>query len=207
MMKLDLYDKEILLSAEKINLGFAVESELNDLIKKDNVTATQIKVFMKGVQIFLCVMDIKLFERRPFGSVALLSDAIFDPYILLNASKEKLTTCLKNLLKHLLVLNVLSTKQCDVITTEFKTFLDVEVKTMHRESVTFSQKEDRLDDFYFKVARISKYKDLSFVVKLILTLNHGQASVELGFCLNANIMKLNMPHESLTAKTLLKITC
>ena len=31
MMKLDLYYKEILLSAEKINLGFAVESELNDL--------------------------------------------------------------------------------------------------------------------------------------------------------------------------------
>ena len=29
MMKLDLYDKEILLSAEKINAGFAVESELN----------------------------------------------------------------------------------------------------------------------------------------------------------------------------------
>ena len=34
MMKLDLYDKEILLSAEKINLGFAVESELNDLKRK-----------------------------------------------------------------------------------------------------------------------------------------------------------------------------
>ena len=141
MMKLDLYDKEILLSAEKINLGFAVESELNDLKKKDN--ATQIKVFMKGVQIFLCVIDIKLFERSPLGSVALLSDAIFDPYILFNASKEKLTTCLKNLLKHLLELNVLSTKQCDVITTESKKFLDVEVKTMQRESVTFSQKDGR----------------------------------------------------------------
>ena len=34
MMKLDLYDKEILLSAEKINVGFPVESELNDLKKE-----------------------------------------------------------------------------------------------------------------------------------------------------------------------------
>ena len=157
-MKLDLYDKEILLSAEKINLGFAVESQLNDLKKKDNVTASQIKVFMKGIQIFLCVMDIKLFERSPLGSVALLSDAIFDLYILLNASKEKLTPCLKNLLKYLLELNVLSTKQCDVITTEFKKFLDVEVKTMQRESVTFPQKDDQLDDFYFKDASISNTK-------------------------------------------------
>ena len=129
---------------------------------------------------------------------------MFDPNILLNASKEKLTPCLKNLLKHLLELNILSTKQCDVITTEFKKFLDVEVKTMQRESVTFSQKDDRLDDFYFKVASISKYKDLSFVVKLILTLSHGQASVERGFSLNANIMKTNMSPESLTAKRIIK---
>ena len=49
--------------------------------------------------------------------------------------------------------------QCDVINTEFKKFLNVEVKTMQRESVTFSQKDGRLDDFYFKLASISKYKD------------------------------------------------
>ena len=103
---------------------------------------------------------------------------MFDPNILLNASKEKLTPCLKNLPKHLLELNKLITKQCDVITSEFKKFLDVEVKTVQRESVIFSQKDDRLDDCYFKVANISKDKDLSFVVKLIFTLSHGQASVE-----------------------------
>ena len=136
--------------------------------------------------------------------MVLLLAAMFDPNILLNASKEKLTPCLKNLLKHLLELNILSTKKCDVITTEFKKFLDVEVKTMQRKSVTFSQKDDRLDYFYFKVASISKYKDLTFVVKLILTLNHGQASVERGFGLNANIMKTNMSRESFTAKRIIK---
>ena len=72
--------------------------------------------------------------------MVLLSAAMFDPNILLNASKEKLTPCLKNLLKHLLDLNIVSTKQCDIITTEFKNFLDVEVKTMQRESVSFSLK-------------------------------------------------------------------
>ena len=76
---------------------------------------------------------------------------MFDPNILLNASKEKVTPWLKKILKHLLELNMLSTKQCDVITTEFKKFLDVEVKTMQRESVTFSQKDDQLDDFCCKL--------------------------------------------------------
>ena len=52
---------------------------------------------------------------------------------------------------------------------------------MQRELVAFSQKDDRLDDFYFKVASISKYKDLWFAVKLILTLSNDQASIEHGF--------------------------
>ena len=64
--------------------------------------------------------------------LVLLSAAMFGPNILLNTSKEKLTASLKNLPKHLLELNIPSTKQCDVITTEFKKFLDVEVKTMQR---------------------------------------------------------------------------
>ena len=51
---------------------------------------------------------------------------------------------------------------------------------------------------------ISKDKDLLFVVNLILTLSHGQVSVEHGFSLNANIMKTNMSPESLTAKRILQ---
>ena len=91
----------------------------------------------------------------------------------------------------MLELTILCTKQCDVINTEFK-FLNVEVKTMQRESVTLSQKDGRLDYFYFKLASISKYKDLLFAVKFILTLSHGQASVERGFNINANIVKKNV---------------
>ena len=57
------------LSAEKINVGFAVavESELNDLKKKDNVIVSQIKVFMKGVQRFLCAMVTKLLNEAHLG--------------------------------------------------------------------------------------------------------------------------------------------
>ena len=102
----------------------------------------------------------------------------------------------------MLELTILCTKQCDVINTEFK-FLNVEVKNMQRESVTLSQKDGRLDYFYFKLASISKCKDLLFVVKFILTLSHGQASVERGFNINANIVKKMSP-ESLTAKRIIK---
>lgn len=98
MKKLDLFDKENQLNVDKISVGFAVEDEINNLKKKDLVTANQVKMFMIGVKAFLCAMVDKLFERSPLGSVVLHSASMFDPNILLNSSKEKLALYLKALL-------------------------------------------------------------------------------------------------------------
>ena len=82
----------------------------------------------------------KLFERNLLASVIVLSATMFDPNILLNTSKEKLTTYLKLLLKNLLELNILSSKQCDIGTGEFKKFIDSEVKNMKKETQIFSER-------------------------------------------------------------------
>ena len=70
--------------------------------------------------------------------------------------------------------------------------------------VTFSQKDDRLDGLYFKVAGALKYKDLSFVFKVILTSSYGQASVEHGFGLNTHVVKKNTSPETLFPKRVMK---
>ena len=86
---LNLYEKENLSNVEKkIDVGFVIEDEINNMKKKDFVTANQIKMFLKLVQGFLCTMVNKLFERSPLASVFLLSAAMRDPNIVLsNASK------------------------------------------------------------------------------------------------------------------------
>ena len=48
-------------------------------------------------------------------------------------------------------------------------------------SFVFSQKEHLLDEFFCKELGIAKYKELSYLVGIILTLSHGQAAVEGGF--------------------------
>ena len=63
--KLDLYDKENLFNVEIMIVGFAVEDEIHNLKKKDLVTASQIKMFMKNVQGFLSTIVNKLFEISP----------------------------------------------------------------------------------------------------------------------------------------------
>ena len=61
---------------------------------------------------------------------------------------------------------------------------------------------------------IQKYKDLSYVVKIILTLSyvvkiiltlsHGQASVERGFSINKSLVKVNMKEETIVAKKIIR---
>ena len=43
---------------------------------------------------------------------------------------------------------------------------------------------------YFETIGLDKYKEVKYVMKVILTLNHGQASVQCGFGINKSALKV-----------------
>ena len=43
---------------------------------------------------------------------------------------------------------------------------------------SFDRHKTKLDVFYFETIRLDKYEELNYVMKVILTFSHGQASVE-----------------------------
>ena len=49
-----------------------------------------------------------------------------------------------------------------------------------------------------------KYSNVSFVITLLLTLSHGQSSVERGFSNNKSILKTNISAETVISKRLIK---
>ena len=64
------------------------------------------------------------------------------------------------------------------------------------------EESDPLDNFFFQKVNIQNYKTLSFVVKLVLTLSHGQAFVERQFSVNNqvnNMIDNNMQMMSIVA--------
>ena len=70
---------------------------------------------------------------------------------------------------------------------------DVKMKT------TFSS-FDGLDHFYFKIIIIDRYEVLSFILKIIFTVSHGQASVERRFSLNDSVNQTNIAPETIISK-------
>ena len=57
-----------------------------------------------------------------------------------------------------------------------------------------------MNNFRFEKAKISHFKTLAFVVKLVLTLFHGQASVRLEFSISNIVHNNNMKEHRIMAK-------
>ena len=54
---------------------------------------------------------------------------------------------------------------------------------------SFKSGEDRLDSFLSEILQMQvEYQDLWLTVQLLLTLSHGQATVERGFSVNKEIL-------------------
>ena len=203
LKEIDLSNEENLISFCKINMGFAVEDIIKRLKQQDKVSLSQLKVFKEGAHQFAISMLGKLFEKSALASAVLCSASVFDPSVMCELSKEKLQERWKHL-KHLIHLGIIAPSRCDQAMAEFKSFQENEVKKMRHEFSGFCSNESRLDDFYFKTVGIGKYKELSFVLKRILTISHGQASVERGFSHNNAVLKTNMSPETVIAKTMIK---
>ena len=70
--------------------------------------------------------------------------------------------------------------------------------------IEFNKESDRLDDFYFKKCNINRYKELAVVVKILVTLSHGQTSLERRFSGKNIKLAQNMKVESIFVRRLIK---
>lgn len=203
LVEIDLGKKENLLKLNKIDLGFGVDSTLKKLRLTDKVSKSAIFNFKEKCQELVIVMLKKLNDKTPLTSEFLRACSVFLPQFLGGRPRESVLAKWKLLLSQFLELNILSSKDCDEATSEFKSFYDKEVVKFKDTLLEFS-KEERLDELYFDTLGISKYKIVSSVVALILTLSHGQASVERGFSQNNNLVKTNMSPETIISKRIIK---
>lgn len=91
----------------------------------------------------------------------------------------------------------------NTVLSQFNGFMVNEIKELKRESFKFNHQNDCLHDFYFQHACVHNYKELSFVVKVVSALSHGQVTVECGFSINKSV-KTNMTPQSIISCRMIK---
>ena len=124
------------------------------------------------------------------GSVVALHVSIFNPTYITKGETKVLQSKMKRLLAY--KLKVVTANVCDGTVNEYDQLIEDELVQIKFQDC--GRSKIRLDDFFFKVVNIKLFKNLVKVVKLVLALSHGQASVERG--LNINPLDASMKEES-----------
>ena len=193
-----------LVKLKDINIGFAASSRLKELKRKDLISNGQIASFFNDVMLFICCTVQKWLEKSPIFYNIICNSLVFDPQVVVNKNILHVQCKLKKLLEHLIKLKIPDSFCCDNVLVQFVEFVTHDVKLNIDKFKSFERYKTKLDVFYFQTIELDKYKGLKYVMKFILTLSHGQASVERGFSINKSVEKVNVTEESIVSKKLVR---
>ena len=171
-------------------------------LKRDQISKADIKLFKDSCRVFLKAVTCKFFEKSPLQYVVVRNATCLDPEIICNhetLAKERL----KGLVSNLIQTKWITPRNGNEINSECKAYIE-KVAVQNRESfLKFSKLKDRLDEFYFSsVGGLDEYPQLCKIIKIVLTLFHGQASVERGFNIKKAMLQPNLISKSLTSQRL-----
>ena len=92
--------------------------------------------------------------------------------------------------------------QCDKTEDQFEGFICHELKLYSEKFKRFDSLKKGFDEFYSTIL-IWKI-DLSFLIKITLTLSYGQSALEKNFCISNSVPNVQIEEESIAAKTIVK---
>ena len=95
----------------------------------------------------------------------------------------------------------LNMRDCDSLALQYSEFLDLAIKGETSAFKEFNFKVDRLDVFLQKhIGSVSSLSKLWDLLRELLILSHGQATVERGFSVNRQVMIENMKEQTFIAQ-------
>ncbi|KAK5900192.1 hypothetical protein CesoFtcFv8_009591 [Champsocephalus esox] len=187
--------------ATQINLGFSAETCLKQLRSINKVSERQALELRMECKTFLIKLLEKLQNKAPVNQQLVRSMRCLDPRYMAE-SKEVCLAQMKRILHHLVGANHVEESVCDDILREFSEFCDfAALQANFRE---FEPITDRVDTLLHSTMGANKaFSKVWHVVKMLLVLSHGQASVERRFSINKELIVENQKEASLVAQRLI----
>ncbi|XP_077484032.1 uncharacterized protein LOC144094048 [Amblyomma americanum] len=187
LLKIDIDDPKNHAPLEKVDLGHAAEQ----VVKAVKISAKDVFAFKIECKQFLINATKKILDKSPliYPLVRALS---LDPVRMCSRPDECLTG-FRKVFGALIEANRLSEHQRDAVLAEYTELLQEEKHTLG----SFEKHSKSLDEFFCNLLKFrSSCSNLWGVVKVLLILSHGQATVERGFSFNCHISIENMKEMS-----------
>ena len=199
-----LEDRDNRLEYKKVNLGFLTEKYLKEASKKARVSERQVMEFRMSVMKFLEELVKKVLNKCPLSYSLVRNLSSLNPKAMA-ARPDECRAHFKKVIALLECNKKVREEDCDCILIQYGHFLDQIPVIGSEQFAGFSHQSehDRVDTFFMThLQGEDKYSQLVKVIKLILVLSHGQASVERGFSINKQLEVENLKEESLVAQRL-----
>ena len=201
LVKVDVSDKKHHVVYTKVDIGFLASKGLTDL--KGKISERQILEFRMECITFLVKLLQKVLTKCPITYSLVRNMSALNPQEM-SKHGEVSRTSFKKIVYILLSAKRIDENDCDAVLEQYSTFID-NIPSFGSDSfVNFSYKVDRVDEFLstYLTSSLDKYGKLWNVVKMLLVLSHGQASVERGFSVNKEIEVENLKDQNLVAQRL-----
>ncbi len=201
IIKIQVTDKDLHLPYNQVDIGFVAEKILKELLAKKGINEKQNLDFRMECKAGLQGITEKLLDKSPLQFTLTRKLACLDPRKL-SISKDKSCERMKAVLDSLIQVKRVDQRDCDDVLREFREFIDEYGCTV--EFKDFDPCTGRLDVlFNERMSKSKKFCKVWVVVKLLLLLSHGQATVERGFSINRQIEVENMAENTYSAQRLI----
>ena len=200
LSRLQVDDANTHLPHAKIDAGFCADKNLKELAAADAKVSERDRMAfrMECKKTLVCATQ-KLLQKCPIAYSMTRNLTCMDPR-LMAGNKDDCIAKFGRVLHKLSDLNQVRDADCDSIQWQFRAFLNEVVPTNCAAFSTFDPDAERLDTFLSVHLQGVQFEKLWAVVKKILILSHGQATVERGFSINSQLLVEHLKEESVVAQ-------
>jgi len=200
LLKLDLDKSQGHVEYKKIDIGFNAETSLKELTDKKKVSDKAVLEFRMECKQFLLKIVMKLLAKAPILYSLVRHLSAFDPREMTVEKLDRNKTQLKSIIRTFIEANRVSASDADDIIQQYSDFVQGNVSQVSEFS-GFDLALCRVDKFFHdRLANNPSYAKLWAVVKIVMLLSHGQATVERGFSINKQVESDNLKEDTFRAR-------
>lgn len=188
------------LRPQKFDVGYLAGASTKELLRKKEISEGALLRFRNELASFVRAVISKIIEKMPIGYAFARRLACLDP-VSIATSTTQASNQFKLVIDHLVKQQHLEGRSCDELIRQYDEFVDTVVKPNLPAFKEFDFHKQRLDEFLQQhVVKSGSFLKLWEVMRMVLILSHGQASVEKGFSINRQVMVENLKERSFIAQ-------
>ena len=197
--KLNVLDSATHVAPSEVDIGFAAKTTLE---KEEKISQLQVLEFRKECESMLATTVARIEERSPLKYNFAGKLTSLDPRVMVS-NPDQAIKMFQEVLQRLIETRWKTSEEADTVLAEYRKLVS-DAKRYHLDKFSsFKITTDRLDSFLFEVLQNqNESQQLWITMQLILTLSHGQATVERGFSVNKEVLAPNLQETSLIAMRL-----